>query len=432
MVMQFLKTLFFVLSLWPVCGYASDTLTVQQCRDLAVQHSPLQAKKLYAESISTLQISNLHSNDLPRIAFGAQATWQSDVFGLPIESPFFQIPTVPKDQYKVTADVNQRIWDGGSNRYLRQQRSLESELAAAQVDVEVFVLREVVTDLYFKALLLRESEAILRTSIADLQNRLKQAEASITEGVALRTSADQIKIQILKSKQQLDGVYMDEQTVRELLAKWVGRPVVPAPIATDSVSLTHYPPNYLNLNPNRSRPEYQLFTLQQRSFQLSKNTLALRNQPRIEAFAQGGVGRPNPFNFFETDFQPFVLLGIRAAWTPFDWGNRRRDAQVFDLQMKNVEAQQQAFEQRMDATTLKDAADILKWRDAVGRDDAIIRLQEDIIRRADAQVKNGVMTMTDYLTQLDLLTQARLLRATHALQAAQVWEMLVARIKAGE
>ncbi len=428
--MRFLKTL--LLALLPICSYASDTLTVQQCRDLAVQNSPLQAKKLYAESISALQINNLRSNDLPRIAIGAQASWQSDVFGIPIESPFFQIPTVPKDQYKVTADVSQRIWDGGSNRYLRQQRTLESELAAAQVDVEAFALREVVTDLYFKALLLRESEAILLASIADLQNRLKQAEAAVTEGVALRTSADQIKIQILKSKQQLDGVYTDQQTIRELLAKWVGRPVVPAPMATDSVSLTKYPPNYLGLVHNRLRPEYQLFTLQQRSFQLGKNTLALRNQPRIEAFAQGGIGRPNPFNFFETGFQPFVLLGLRAAWTPFDWGNRPRDAQVFDLQMKNVDAQQEAFEQRLDAMGLKDAADIIKWRDAVTRDDAIIRLQEDIIQRADAQVKNGVMTMTDYLTQIDLLTQAKLLRATHAINAAQVWEMLVARTKEGE
>ena len=116
-------------------------------------------------------------------------------------------------------------------------------------------------------------------------------------------------------------------------------------------------------------------SIKQRSLQLGKNTPALRNQPRIEAFAQGGIGRPNPFNFFETGFQPFVLLGPRAAWTPFDWGNRQRDAQIFDLQIKSVETQQQAFEQRLDATTLRDAADIIKWRD-----DAIIRLQEDLDR----------------------------------------------------
>ena len=425
--MRFLNALFCTLLLWPAYSYAADTLTVQQCRELAVQNSPAQAKKLYAESISALQISNLHSNNLPHISIAAQATWQSDVFGLPIESPFFQVPTVPKDQYKLSVDVGQRIWDGGSDRYLRQQRGLENALTAAQVDVEVFALREVVTDLYFKALLLQESEAVLSGSRTDLQNRLRQAEALVTEGVALHTSADQIKIQILKTEQQLVATRADKQTLLEVLAKWVGKSVVPAPLPPDEKGLltlvTASPP---------FRPEYQLFALQQRSLQLGKDALILRNQPRVEAFAQGGVGRPNPFNFFETGFQPFVLLGLRAVWTPLDWGNRSRDAQVFDWQMKNVEAQQQSFDQRLAATTLKDRADVTKMRDELVQDDAIIRLQTDIISRADAQVKNGVMTMTDYLTQIEVLTQAQLLRVTHLVQMVQAQEMLVAKIGEGK
>ena len=176
-------TLLTALSL-PFAARAADTLTVQQCRDLALKNSPLQQKKLYAESINTLQVRNLHSNALPRIQAGAQATWQSDVFGLPFKFPGSEIPTVPKDQYKLSVDVAQRIWDGGSDRILRQQRDRERDLAAAQVDVDVFSLREIVTDLYFKALLLQESEAVLAASQQDLQARLKQAEAAVAEGDA--------------------------------------------------------------------------------------------------------------------------------------------------------------------------------------------------------------------------------------------------------
>lgn len=410
----------------PVCCTAADTLTVEQCRALAVQNSPLQARKLYAESIRALQTANLHSNGLPHIRIGAQVTWQSDVFGLPIESPFFKIPTVPKDQYKLSLDVGQRIWDGGSDRFLRQQRSLESELAATQVDVEVYALREVVTDLYFKTLLLQESEAVLTASKTDMQTRLRQAEALVTEGVALRTSADQISIQILKTEQQLGATRADNQALLNILAEWVGKTVIPAALEAEAQSGKNIPIP-ANAAISTGRPEYQLFTQQQRSLQLGKDALMLRSQPRLEAFAQGGVGRPNPFNFFETGFQPFVLLGLRAVWMPLDWGNRHRDAQVFDLQIKNVAAQQRSFEQRLAATTLKDRADMARMQGELVQDDAIIQLQTDIVNRADAQVKNGVMTMTDYLTQLDLLTQARLLRVTHVVQAMQAREMLVAK-----
>jgi outer membrane protein TolC len=417
-----MKAAFFILLLLPLAARASDTLTVQQCRDLAVKNSPLQQKKRYAESVNALQISNLRSNSLPRISLGAQATWQSDVFGLPFQLPGSEIPAVPKDQYKLSVDVAQRIWDGGSDRYLRQQRELERDIAAMQADVDVFALREIVTDLYFKALLLQESEAVLEATQADLQARLKQAEAAVAEGAALRTAADQVRIQILKTEQQIAATQADRMALMQVLGQWVGKPAETFSLASSNTG------DRATGGPNSGlRPEHRLFDLQQKSFQLQKDRLSLGLQPRIEAFAQGGFGRPNPFNFFETGFEPFALVGLRAAWTPVDWGNRKRDTQVFDLQAKSIDAQRQFFDQRLEATALKDRADAAKWQAQLAQDDALIALQTDIIRRADAQVKNGVMTMTDYLAQENLLTQAKLTRKAHEVQAAQAREMERAR-----
>ncbi|MBV6441540.1 MAG: TolC family protein [Haliscomenobacteraceae bacterium CHB4] len=415
--------LFFALAalVMPFYGFAGDTLTIQQCRDLAIQNSPLQQKKLYAASISALQIRNLQSNNLPRINVGGQASWQTDVVRFPGDSPLFQVPEIPKDQYKLNVDIAQRIWDGGSDRYVQRQRELENELASAQVDVDVFQLRELVTDLYFRALLLQESEAILLSTKTDLQNRLKQAEASVTEGAALRTTADQVQIQILRTEQQIAATQVDKQAVMELLAKWINRKntdfQLAEPVWTDEP-----------LQPEL-RPEYRLFALQQSAWQIQKDRLQLTVQPRIEAFAQAGFGQPNPLNFFEVGFEPFALIGLRAIWSPFDWGNRKRDSQVFDLQMKSVEIQRDAFQQRLEANTIRDFWDLnVKYKEQLKQDQAIVALQEDIVRRADAQVKNGVMTATDYLTQINLLTQARLTQKTHELQLALSKEMLVAKI----
>jgi hypothetical protein len=172
------------------------------------------------------------------------------------------------------------------------------------------------------------------------------------------------------------------------------------------------------------RPEYQLFALQRQQTQLGQDLLRLRKQPRVEAFVQGGLGRPNPMNFFETDFQPFAMIGLRAAWTPLDWGNTRRDREVYALQSEQIGVQQAAFDRNRAAARLRSDADAAKYDAMLRSDDALIALQEDIIRRADAQVQNGVMTMTDYLAQVDLLTQARLTRETHRIQAWQARERL--------
>ncbi|MFN4254879.1 MAG: TolC family protein [Saprospiraceae bacterium] len=417
----------------PFLAAATDSLTVEQCRQLALQNSPLQQKKLLAESIAALQLRNVRSNSLPRFSVNGQATWQSDVFGLPISSPLFEVPTVPKDQYKLALDVAERLYDGGSDKIARQQRDLENQLAAAQVDVDVFQLREVVTDLFFKTLLLQKTDYVLLATLDDLQRRLRQTEAMVAEGVALRTAADQIRIQVLKTNQQIAATRADKTALLETLAKWLGR---------ENVDFALSPPSPLKGEPNAApsqtppsgggggRPETQLFALQQRNLALAKSALDLKARPKVEAFVQTGFGRPNPFNFFETGFEPFAIVGLRATWTPYDWGNRRRDAQVLDLQAKNVAVQQQAFDQRLGASLVKDRSDAAKMEGQLKQDADIIALQEDIVKRTEAQVKNGVATVTDYLAQVNLLTQARLTRATHEVQMWQAQENL--RAKTGE
>lgn len=407
---------------WQPLLRAGDTLTVEQVRRLALQTSPLQQKKALAESVAALQLRNIRSNNLPRIQMGAQAGWQSDVFRFPVDNPLFDVPEIPKDQYKLTLDISERLWDGGSDRYLRQQRELERDLALAQTDVDVFPLRETVTDLYFKVLLLQENEGILNASLEYLQNRLRQAEAAVAGGAALRTTADQIRIQILQTEQQLAAARADQQSLKTILATWIDRPNTDFHLRSPQSVIR-------NLQSAILRPEYRLFELQQRNLQLAQDRLRLQIQPRVELFAQGGLGRPNPFNFFETGFEPFAIFGLRALWTPIDWGNRGRERQALALQAGAIDAHRQALDQRLQALTQKDQADQAKAQALLAQDDAIIALQEDIVRRAEAQVQNGVMTTTDYLAQVNLLTQARLTRKTHEIQALQAQEMLYAKIQ---
>lgn len=396
-----------------------ELLDPESCRQLAAQHSPQQQRKRMAEGIRLLQEQNIRVNTLPRIQFGAQASWQSDVFRFPVENPLFDVPEIPRDQYRVSAELSQRIWDGGADRYARALRGIEQEIADAETELDIFQLREVVTGLYFNILLLQESEKILMESGRDLERRLAQAEVQQSEGLVLRTVADLLRIQLLKTGQQLISVRSDQQAALKALSIWIGRDSAAFRLALPEAS----PVSSFPLN----RPEYKLFDARQRQFQLQRDMLRLRAQPKVEAFAQGGIGRPNPFNFFETGFNPFAMIGLRAAWAPFDWGARRREGQILDLRKTTFDIQRQVLEQRLAVAAEKDLADIRRSAEILAQDDAMISLQEDILRRADAQVSAGVMTPGDYLSQVNQLTQIRLNRKLHEIQAVQAREMLRAR-----
>lgn len=412
-----MRYLVFILLLHSLTAQAqSGSITAAECRELAVANSPAQQRKQYAASIAVLQSRNLSSNNLPRINLGGQATLQSDVFKFPFENPLFQAPNIPLDQYKLTLDASQRIWDGNSDRLVRQQRELERDLATAQADVEAFQVREVVTDIFYKALLADETRKILENSVEDLEKRRKQAEAAVKEGTALRTTVDQLSIQMLKTTQQIEATKADKAMLLQLLEHWTGRTMPPTLV-----------PSTTNPTASATRPEYQVFALQDRQLELSKSVLRLRTQPRVEAFGQGGLGRPNPFNFFETGFSPFGIIGLRVNWTPIDWGNLKRESQILDAQRQYVAIQRSTLDQRLRSTEISDSAEIQKYLAQLPEDDKIIQLQSDIVRRTEAQVANGVTTSTDYIAQVNLLTQAKLNRKFHEIQAQRAADMAAAR-----
>lgn len=115
---------------------------------MALEQHPLQTRKAPAASTAALQLRNLESNLLPRIAFNAAGSRQSDVFRLPIDNPLFPIPEIPRDQYKVTVDVAERIWDGGSDRFMRRQIALDQAIADVQADVDIYQINQIITELY--------------------------------------------------------------------------------------------------------------------------------------------------------------------------------------------------------------------------------------------------------------------------------------------
>jgi outer membrane protein TolC len=126
----------------------------------------------------------------------------------------------------------------------------------------------------------------------------------VTEGAALRTTADQVKVQILKTQQQIAGLEADRQSALELLGKWMRTDVSKAALNADLSPRANLPEGDISV-----RPEMRLFSVQLQQLSAGKDALSLKKQPKVELFAQGGFGRPNPFNFFETSLNPFGTAG---------------------------------------------------------------------------------------------------------------------------
>lgn len=82
-----------------------------------------QWNQLYKVSFATYSVyglrkANIMINYLPKVNFNAEATWQSDVTKVNIPMPGISIPPPHNDNYKLTIDVSQLIWDGGATKWM--------------------------------------------------------------------------------------------------------------------------------------------------------------------------------------------------------------------------------------------------------------------------------------------------------------------------
>ena len=64
-------------------------------------------------------------------------------------------------------------------------------------------------------------------------------------------------------------------------------------------------------------------------------------------------------------------------------------------------------------------SNIIKYEEAVDRDQEILLLRQDITRAAVSKLENGIITSTDYITELNAESQARIQLDLHRIQLEQ-------------
>jgi outer membrane protein TolC len=386
----------------------TDTLNLVLCQQLAIENYPLIKQKNLLSSYADLRIKNFNTAYFPQLSLNGQATYQSAVTQIP-SIPMFNVPSISKDQYKLSLDLNQVIWDGGLTS---AQKTLEvSSLQADKlnVDVELAKIKERINLIFFNILLAQENEKIIRNVQNDLQSRLKKIEAGIKGEVQLQSTADVLKAEFIKTEQQLIELQANKEASIKMLSEFINKPVESNAIFklpfTETAAISY----------DNKRLEMQLFDMQLNKLDVSKKLSTARIMPRFYAFGQGGYGRPG-FNMLSNDFDFFYIFGAKLSWNISGFYQTGKEKKIIDIQKNLVETQRETFDKNLKISTQKDLGDIAKFQQLIEKDAEIIKLRENITRSASAQLEQGIITATEYVTELDSEIQAKLNIELHRIQ----------------
>jgi len=400
---------------YPSKGNQRDTLDLQYCYSKARELSPLKKQELLNKSIHELNYKNSGSSYLPKLFINGKASYQSEVITIPGLSLVPEFPIIPKEQFNVSINLHQNIYDGGLSKHSRQID--ESQLVIAEMDLEtqLYRLNETINSIYFNILNLQEGLKILDKSLENLASQKKLIESRVKNGVILESNLFNLEKQILTIEQEIISLESDRNVMYTMLSEWIGQDVT-----TETILLIPDSPE-LEQTLSINRPEMGLFESQRNLLDAQYGISNINRTPKIWAFAQGGIGQPNPMNFFEVDPETYYIFGIQLNWDIYDWGQTNRKKQVFKMQQAIVDTKQQDFERNLNISMIKQYRELEKLKEILHKDNQIIELQEMIVKSTFSELENGVITSTQYLTELNTLIQAQIKRAQHELSLSHTY-----------
>ena len=404
---RFLRWLYWVCYCLLPLTLQAQSLTLEEAYNQARQNYPLSRQKDLISKSKAYSLDNAAKGYLPQFSILGQATYQSEVTQVPIQLPGQDIPVLDKDQYKAYVEMNQLIYDGGAIGKQREAIRAEAAVKEQKLEVELYKLRERVSQLYFGMLLIDEQVKQNELSQKDIRSGISKAEAAYANGTAFKSNVDVLKVELLKMEQRSVELEAGRKAYLDMLGLFLNQTlsketVLQLPVVTTGM---------LDIN----RPELQLYDRMNSSMQVQEQLLYVRNRPKVNLFLQGGWGKPG-LNMLDNSLKSYAIGGIRFSWSLSSWYTQKNDKAKIGLERNDLQLQRETFLFNTQYSLRQQNAEEAKLRELLNSDAEIVRLRNNIKNTAAVQLENGVIDTNDYLREVNAEDQARQSKAIHSIQ----------------
>ena len=352
-------------------------------------------------------IDNVNKQYLPRFHIAGQATYQSEVVQIPISLPDANIDPLSKDQYKLYGEVSQPITDLFTVKDQNEWVKANSQIEAQKIEVALYKLRERVDNLFFGLLLI--DAQIQQTDLLkkDVQSGIDKTNTAIANGIALKSTADNLKAELLRAHQRDIELNANRKSYAAMLSLFIGKPL-------DENTVLEKPSQPL-ITDAINRPELRLYEFQKKAFDIQSKLINAKNLPHLSLFFQGGLGRP-AIDILNNDLSGYYIGGLRLNWNLTGFYTSKGEQKILVLSQNSIDIQRAVFLFNTDLTLQQQSSEATKVQELIDTDGEIITLRESIKNTVKNQLENGTATTNDYLTAVTVEDQARQNLLLHQIQ----------------
>lgn len=364
----------------------------------------IQKENRIKDAIATTQ-------NLPKISFGAQATYQTQVTSINLPFPGIEVPSPTKDQYKMGLDLNQVLYDGGVSSKMKKANATMAQMDSYQVRVDQLAMEEKITQLYFSITMLDNQLQLLSSTEKQLTSKRQRILNQINDGIASKGDLLQLNAVILEvNNKQKEAIHARLSFIKAL-GTFMGEEL------NENVKTSEEEP-ILGVSESGTRPELLLLQSKKEMIQAQLVLNDTKYTPKISLFANGAYGRPG-LNFLSNTFDFYGMGGIQLK-VPLDhfiFGNKSKDSELAAIQTQRLNNSSQTVETYFQSLITQKKEEIQKLADIIKNDESLLDIRKEQTQLAEIKYQEGIMTISDFTDAIENELQTRLAFIQHKIQS---------------
>ena len=406
-----LKTL--CTSMAAICaGYAAHAqTTLDECIGWAYDNYPQIKEMSLIEMTKGIDLKNAAYAWLPHLNISGKATWQSEVVEMPMDIPGMDI-NIPHDQYGLTAEFTQQIWDGGTSRSQKELAEAGAEVKKTQLETTLWSIRSRVQNVFLGIILIDKQLELNRLLRESLERSSVEVKSRMAAGVALPSDLDQVSVNILSCLQQRASLDADRKSYVKILGLLTGRDMTDVELAVPQDAVNYVDDGARDFE---TRPEMAFYAAQLKQNEFQRRQLNTLISPKLNLSLQGGYGRPG-MNMLSGDFSGYFVAGLKLQWNIGALYTRGLDKRKVNADAQKIDLTRKSFILNSSVEAEQKNNAILKARDVLEKDSEIIGLRQRIRASGENQYREGTIKMNDYLSMLDEEYKAKANESMHEVQ----------------
>ena len=402
-----MKKILFAFAVFIAFHSQAQTLTIEACQDSALRNYPLIQQFGLIEKTKELTLSNANKNYLPQL--------DVTLIGGIIEGmPSFALPGAESSASTEVnlismVQLNQVLWDGGMTKASKGIIEASSEIEKADLEVNLYQLKDRVNNLYFGILLIDEQMAQLDLLKETLMLNQKRIQNAIENGTAFKSDADELKVELINIDQKKAELQYNKEAYMDVLSAMSGERI------TEETNFVR--PEFSSSLEDISinRPEMMKFRNQQ---SLIESQAKLNKATLIPKFGLMGFGvfiTPG-VDFGTSELTNIFVAGLSLSWQLGPLYKNANNKKLTEISLQRIQNQEETFLFNTHLELSQTDKELEKYRKLLEMDREILLLKSSIKDAYMVKYDNGVATMTDVLQRINDEGAAKQMMIMHEIQ----------------